>query len=256
MAADPDLPLPIKQRLKRYVPTRLLRLRHEYRSGRHNGAFQNLSTREVFTKIYEEGVWGRSDDPQQRYFSGTGSHNQAIVDTYVQAVGEFLAQLAGKPDVVDLGCGDFSVGSRLRPLCERYTACDIVEPVIEFNRRKFAALQVDFRVLDFTQEALPPGDVVFIRQVLQHLSNDEIRAALPRIVERYRFLVLTEHLPAGDEFVPNEDKPAGFDIRLGFNSGLVLTSPPFNLVALEQRLLCEVPEDHGIIRTILYRLRP
>ncbi|MEZ5740438.1 MAG: class I SAM-dependent methyltransferase [Burkholderiaceae bacterium] len=256
MAADPDLPLPIKQRLKRYVPARLLRLRHEYRSGRHNGPFQNLSTREVFTKIYEDGVWGRSTDPQQRYFSGTGSHDRAIVDTYVAAVGRFLGQLTGKPDVVDLGCGDFSVGSRLRPLCARYTACDIVEPVIEFNRRRFEQLQVDFRTLDFTREALPAGDVVFIRQVLQHLSNDEIMAALPRIAGQYRYLVLTEHLPAGDDFVPNQDKPAGFDIRLGFNSGLVLTRPPFNLVPLEQRVLCQAPEDHGIIRTILYRLRP
>jgi len=39
------------------------------------------------------------------------------------------------------------------------------------------------------------------------------------------------------------------------NSGVVRTSPPFNMEAVEETTLCEVREWGGVIRTILYRFR-
>ncbi len=214
--------------------------------------FGGLSTQQVFTKIYEEGHWGRSQAPGQAFYSGTGSHNTAVVGAYVQQLNSVFSQFARKPDVVDLGCGDFAVGSQLRGACRRYTACDIVEPLIAFNRRRYAALAVDFRVLDLTRDSLPPGDVCLVRQVLQHLSNAEIAAALPRLASTYRFLVISEHLPAQAQFIPNLDKPTGRDSRLPMNSGVVLTSPPFDLKPRSAHVLCEVVEGSGVIRTILY----
>src|SRR5689334_16770122 len=200
--------------------------------------YRNLSTQEVFSKIYETGFWGKSGDPSQPYCSGNGSRDGTILSAYITAVQDFLGNLAKKPHVVDLGCGDFFVGARIRPLCDSYTACDIVPKLIEFNREKFKPLNVDFRVLDLTTDELPRGDVVFIRQVLQHLSNEQIARALPKIASQYKFLVLTEHLPETPRFEPNLDKPAGPDIRTCVDSGVVLTSPPFSLKAKHERLLC------------------
>ena len=216
------------------------------------------STRQVFTKIYDDGVWGKSADTAEKFYSGSGSHDDAIVETYVTAVRGFLSSLSAKPDVVDLGCGDFHIGSRVRPLCANYIACDIVEALIGFNKEKYRDLDVDFRVLDLTTDRLPRGDVVFVRQVLQHLSNDQIQRALPRISANFKYLVVTEHLPGTGEFVPNLDKKVGSGIRLaidsGVDSGVVLTRPPFNLRPLEQTCLCEVEEYGGRIRTDLFRL--
>jgi len=96
-------------------------------------------------------------------------------------------------------------------------------------------LDVDFRVLDITNDALPKADVAIIRQVLQHLSNEQILQALPRILSAYKYVILTEHLPAREGFEPNVDKPAGPDIRLGIDSGIVLRRPPFNIPFLEQK---------------------
>ena len=214
-----------------------------------------MSTQQVFTKIYEEGIWGRSANADQPYYSGSGSHDAGITEIYVRHVSSFLKKFAEKPNVVDLGCGDFSVGSQLRDLCNRYVACDIVPPLIAHNRIRFASLNVDFRVVDLTCDELPEGDVVFIRQVLQHLSNDEISQALPRIVARYRYMVLTEHIPDRPDFLANIDKPAGPDIRLERGSGLVLTQPPFSFVPLDISKLCEVSEFGGLIQTLVYRLR-
>ena len=220
----------------------------------HRQRYRGLTTAEVFTKIYAEGAWGRSPDASQRFFSGSGSDDDAIVGSYVDAMRAYLSGFERKPDVVDLGCGDFRVGARLRPLCGRYVACDIVPPLIAFNRERFASMDVDFRVLDLTRDELPDGDIVCIRQVLQHLSNAQIANALPRLARRYRHLVLTEHLPAADDFVPNIDKPDGPDIRLYVGSGVVLTQPPFDLPVREERTLCLVAEAGGWIRTTLYVL--
>lgn len=213
---------------------------------------QDVSAREVFHRVYAEGHWGRSGDPDQPFFSGRGSHDAAFVEPYVAAVGCFLATAPVKLSALDVGCGDFNVGSRLRPLCAAYTACDVVEALIEHDKVKFRHLDVDFQVLDLVRDQLPRADVIFVRQVLQHLSNAQIARAAAKLAASCRYLVVTEHLPAGDAFEPNLDKPAGADIRLAFRSGVVLTEPPFRLAPASMEVLCEVPAGEGVVRTMLY----
>ncbi|RZL90073.1 MAG: class I SAM-dependent methyltransferase [Variovorax sp.] len=237
--------------IKERLPAPIVNALHTYRRRSTLRAFAGLSTKDVFTKIYEDRVWGGVGDAEQKYFSGSGSRDTAV-ETYVNAVRKFVQSLDRKPDVVDLGCGDFHVGSRVRPLCARYVACDIVDSLITSNVEKYKALDVDFRTLDFTQDELPPGDVVFVRQVLQHLSNAEIARTVHKIPERYRYLVLTEHVPP-EPFAHNLDKSPGPDNRLAIHSGIVLTSAPFNMAVREKTTLCEVQEWGGIIRTIVYR---
>jgi SAM-dependent methyltransferase len=245
----------IKKFVRKVLPRAIVRAIDEYRTNKKLESFAGLSTQEVFTKVYEEGAWGKSRDPSQIYFSGSGSHDTLAVSEYIGAVIELLRSLRSKPDVVDLGCGDFSVGSKLRPFCERYVACDIVEPLIAFNKVRFKSMDVDFRILDLTRDQLPAADIVFVRQVLQHLSNEKIQNALAELKAKYSYMVLTEHLPNKHSFPHNVDKPTGPGIRLDFNSGIVLTSPPFNLLAIEERILCQIPQDDGMLRTTLYKLK-
>jgi hypothetical protein len=108
-------------------------------------------------------------------------------------------------------------------------------------------------VLDLTSDRLPEGDIVFVRQVLQHLSNRKIAREAKKLRSRYKYLVLTEHLPGTQDFVHNLDKRVGPDIRIAMESGVVLTSPPFNLKPRNERKLCQVPEFGGFIVTTLYQ---
>lgn len=48
--------------------------------------FKNLS----FTKIYEDGVWGGEGE---RFYSGSGSHNNEIARKYIISVNNFLNDL-------------------------------------------------------------------------------------------------------------------------------------------------------------------
>ena len=211
-------------------------------------------SKEVFTSIYQNSIWGKSMDLSEKFYSGPGSRDEGLVGAYIDSTTEFLAGFADKPDVVDLGCGDFFVGSKIRCLCNRYVACDVVHDLIVFNRMKYKDLSVDFMELDLTHDDLPLGDVVFIRQVFQHLSNSDIGKVIPKLCSKYKFAVITEHLPMGEMFVPNIDKPTDNDIRIAFQSGVVVTAPPFNLNVLEERVLCNVVGYGGRIKTTLYRL--
>lgn len=241
--------------LRTLVPKFLRRARRDWLLRRRWKSYEKLSTKETFQRIYEDGVWGTSNDPNEKYFSGSGSHSQSIVSAYVAALETFLLTFPRKPDVVDLGCGDFAVGSRIRHLCRNYVACDVVGPLIERNRQRFASLGVDFREVDITKDPLPPADVAFLRQVLQHLSNGQIESIIAKIPVTYRFLVLTEHLPPGENFTPNVDKTPGPHTRIdagGRPSGVVLTAPPFNFRSLSTTMLCEVRDYLGVIRTTLF----
>jgi SAM-dependent methyltransferase len=209
------------------------------------------SAAEIFSTVYRDNLWGRRRG--QKFCSGPGSYDEAVVGPYVKSVREFLAGLPRPPRVVDLGCGDFQVGRQLRDACSDYIACDVVPDLIQHNRKSFARLQVDFRCLNIIDDELPEGEVVFLRQVLQHLSNEQIARVLPKL-RRYRFAVITEHLPGDAAFAPNLDHQFGSGIRVTRNSGVVLTAPPFNFKVASETHLLSVGSGAGVITSISYGL--
>jgi SAM-dependent methyltransferase len=216
--------------------------------------FENKSPKEVFTTIYEEKLWGK--DTSCAFYSGSGSHDQTTVALYVAAIQSFISRLPYKPNALDLGCGDFNVGIKIRKLCNQYVACDVVASLIERNRLVFSELDVDFRCMDMCDEDLPSADIVFVRQVFQHLTNQQILSVVSKL-KNYKFLIITEGLPARKGFIANQDKPIGDGIRYLRNagSGIVLTQPPFSLAHKLEMVLCEVPCGDAVIRTTAYQIQ-
>ncbi|MEN9252146.1 MAG: class I SAM-dependent methyltransferase [Thermostichales cyanobacterium BF3_bins_165] len=216
------------------------------------------STEQVFTEIYEKNKWGGN---KGEFCSGSGSVDEQLVSSYVSVIREKgLAEGFLGLTFVDLGCGDFRVGQRLIPLCSRYIGVDIVEPLINENRDKYGNSNIEFLKLDIIQDQLPDGDVCFVRQVLQHLSNQQIVTILDKI-RKYPWVFITEHYPSDNQAIyPNKDKVHGGDIRLYDNSGVYLTEPPFAIPRQHLEMVLEVPGtplggkvDPGVIRTFLYK---
>ena len=250
--------MPIRNLLKPFIPAVIRDARIGWQHRREERRLARRAAVQVFSQIYESGSWGGSGD---EYFSGPGSRDPRIVSPYVESVRAFADSFENKLDAVDLGCGDFSVGARIRSAFAAYRAYDVVAAVIEQNKREYQDLDTEFGCIDIVTQPLPHGDVLMLRQVLQHLSNAQIAKVVPKLTH-YRFLIVTEHLPGRRDFPPNLDMPMGAGVRLdgekqgsGQASGVVLTAPPFSLPVTSERVLCEIEDPYNpgtVIRTTLY----
>jgi SAM-dependent methyltransferase len=203
----------------------------------------------IFSDIYKNNVWGGKNG---KLFSGGGSHDPDIIGPYIETVRSKIMDLGlNNSAFVDLGCGDFNVGSKIYDLAKQYIGVDVVSDVVEQNTRLFGNDRVEFRQLDIVNDSLPDGDVCFVRQVFQHLSNQQIAATLSKLMN-YKYIFVTEHHP--DPMVlsdKNIDKVSGSGIRLEVNSGVFLDAPPFNVDPNRVQTLLEVNGKPGIIRTFL-----
>lgn len=249
----------IKQALKRIIKSALRLLNIEWRKNKdQNEAFRDMPAEEIFDKIYEDGLWGKNE--QGIATSGQGSHDPGIVDPYIGVVRKITRDYK-LSTAVDLGCGDFAVGSQIYTLFDRYTACDISQTILRRNRERYQAPTLTFQKLNLAIDPIPKADIVFVRQVLQHLSNQEIKSFVDQVHEKKfcRYLLVTEHLPSEDGFTPNIDQSTGPHIRHGKRSGIMLHLAPFHLVCEDQRDVLTVNAGTGgedIIKTILYVINP
>ncbi len=208
-------------------------------------------TKDAMHQIYDLHLWGGKGID---FYSGEGSHNPKIVTPYLEAVSSFLKSHNPPMVVCDLGCGDFNIGKHIVSYSKQYIAIDIVERLIERNNTLFKANNLEFHCLDVSKDSIPLGDCAILRQVLQHLSNQEVKSIVNKL-SNFKYLILTEHLPNGD-FKPNKDIISGQGIRLKQRSGVNVLKAPFNLKIKEQRTLHEtiLEHDKGRILTMLYTI--
>jgi len=205
-------------------------------------------TKAVMSQIYEKHLWGGEN---YDFYSGEGSHHCEFVEPYIEVVKEFLESFDDPIVVCDLGCGDFNVGKDLFSSSKKYIGIDIVPELIERNKKKFTADNLNFFCLNIAEDELPEADCVILRQVLQHLSNKEVKQIADKL-SNYKFVILTEHIPEGD-FVPNKDIITGQGNRIKKNSGVDLTKSPFNLKWIDERELLRIKTEawEGMIITKL-----
>jgi len=213
----------VRALLRRLVPGRFWAWREQRLVARIRARNRGRSTREIFSEIYATAQWGGK---RGEFNSGRGSQ-ASVTGAYCAMIREFI-EAHQISSVVDLGCGDFEVGKRIQCPGVSYVGVDVVPALIEHNRRLFGSATVQFECLDIVDDALPRAELCLVRQVFQHLSNQQIAAVLVKL-DQFTHVIVTEHYPANPEAcVPNLDKPAGADTRLYDGSGVFLNQPPFD----------------------------
>ncbi|MDN3494135.1 class I SAM-dependent methyltransferase [Winogradskyella bathintestinalis] len=212
---------------------------------------QPWPTKDAMQQVYDMHLWGGKEFD---FYSGSGSHDAMIVEPYLNSVITFLKSHNNSLTVCDLGCGDFNIGKQLTPYTKKYIGIDIVENLIQRNKRLFEAKNLEFHCLNIVDDILPEADCVILRQVLQHLSNVEILKIIKKF-SKYKYIILTEHLPTR-KFTPNKDIISGQGIRLKKNSGVDLLEIPFNLEIKEKQVLNEfiLDNEKGRVVTVLYNI--
>jgi SAM-dependent methyltransferase len=236
----------MKSILKTALPPYIYETYHKIKRLYWKKVYKSKTARDVFTNIYESNQWGGQ---KGEYFSGTGSdeYNACL---YSEVVKKFIKDKNIKK-VLDLGCGDFTVGSKLQVEGVEYLGIDIVKKLVEKNRQEYGNTNVQFKCLDIISDELPDSEMCLIRQVLQHLSNGQISSILEK-AKKYKYILITEHYPFIDkDIIPNKDKVHGYDIRLYYNSAVYLDLPPFNLEISDMLLDVTEAAKSGRLKTFL-----
>ena len=192
------------------------------------------SAGDVFAEIYSKNLWGGTAG---ELCSGTGSSGP-VADAYCDMVNHFVKQ-HGINSIVDIGCGDFKIGRKIASGVQSYVGIDVVSDVVEFNSTNYGCDNVQFQCLDAAKDQLPKAELCLVRQVFQHLSNQQILAITEKF-KNYKYIMVTEHYPPmTQDFVANKDKPHGADTRVCYGSAVVLDAPPYNISTVE--LVLSVP---------------
>src|SRR4051812_40562633 len=133
--------------------------------------------REAFERIYAKEAWGKGKG------SGTGS-SPVYCAAYLRYLGELLLT---KRSVLDIGCGDWQLYKGFTwPARVHYVGVDIVETNVQRNTLVHSARNIEFVHTDVTVskhthalfEQYGPFDLVLVKDVLQHWSDNEITSWL------------------------------------------------------------------------------
>lgn len=151
---------------------------------------------EIFDKIYKHHLWGGDSK------SGPGSGMPRT-----EAIRKWIPTLYDKygiKSMLDIPCGDLYWLPSME-LPEKYIGADVVPAIIEDNKRLHPNL--DLRVLDLVSGTLPKVDLILARDVLGHLTVDEVNKALENIRQSGASYLLTTNFPYRTADI--EDTPTG-----------------------------------------------
>ena len=133
-----------------------------------------MSVKEKFTEIYENNLWC---SPESVSGNGSEMQNTKVIRKELPV----LIQKFNIESILDIPCGDYNWIKNVDLGKVSYIGADIVEPLVKRNKELYN--NIDFRLLDLTKDILPKVDLIFVRDCLGHLSNDNVLLAIKNCKE-------------------------------------------------------------------------
>ena len=124
--------------------------------------------------------------------------------------------------VVDVGCGDWSFSQYIDWKNISYIGYDVVKSVIERNIKKYSDPSCLFVHANALTVDLPSADLLICKDVLQHISNENVLNFLKQI-GKFKYCLITNDTDFDTETSLNSDTEAG-----GYRT-LDLTKEPFGV---------------------------
>lgn len=152
--------------------------------------------------------------PHYRLKSGPGSKPE-FTEPYRKFLEDFISQREIE-SVLDLGCGDLEIMSRVNLHGATYLGIDVIAARVAANASKHPELPCVWH--DLTTYQLPPADLIICKDVIQHWTNDEVLTFIERLeAAPFRYALITNC----------NYGPANHDIKTGGWRPIDLTAPPF-----------------------------
>ncbi|MDR3522033.1 MAG: glycosyltransferase [Acidocella sp.] len=180
-------------------------------SGKQSFRDDGLDHKNIFNKIYEKNIWDCG--------SGPGSKFENSIK-YIEFLQAFIKTNHIK-SVVDIGCGDWQFSQHINWQGVYYTGIDVSNVVLE-NTKRFSKQGIEFLERNVLFDELPSADMVIIKDVLQHWSNEDILNFLPKL-KKYPRVLITNGAPG------RAQNPINRNIRTGDFRPIDLSAPPFCL---------------------------
>lgn len=139
---------------------------------------------QAFSEIYKRKLWGTD------YPSGNGSSLKEG-QPYIDTVNRLIKEL-GIKSVVDVGCGDGLIGSKIK--CEGYIGVDCYKDLIDKNNKKYPEntyLHIDILT---EYDTIPVGDCLLCKDVLHHWPTDSIKRFLDFLIrsKKWKYAILCQ----------------------------------------------------------------
>lgn len=208
----------MKKLIKRFTPQIFINF---YRKAR---------IQKTFTNIYQNNEWLGDES-----VSGPGSSIERTVVIREKLPGIFKQY--NIKTLLDIPCGDFNWFKSLELGDIQYTGADIVAPLILENTKGYQKENIHFKVLNIIKDRLPAVDMIFCRDCLVHLSNQDTAKALNNIIRSGSKWLLTT------SFIDRTNNEA---IITGSWRPLNLRASPFNLPPALEIMMEECKAEGGI----------
>lgn len=159
---------------------------------------------EYFSKIYAGGGWGPIE-------SGGGSSPESTLE-YREFLSNFIEENKIKT-VYDFGCGDWSFSKLIDWSNVKYTGIEIVESVVN-NLKQYEDVNIRFVFLSDVERFYKcKGDLLIIKDVLQHWTNEEITTFLDNIEDQFKFILIMNSSTQSEDWqeTPIRNRPLSYN---------------------------------------------
>lgn len=135
----------------------------------------------TFQSIYETNSWG--------FGSGPGSLPR-VTNSYRSFVENFIREKRIST-VVDFGCGDWQFSRFIDWSGTEYLGLDINAGVIKRNQSKYTKKGIRFELVPNQFTSVPSGELLLVKDVLQHFSTALVKKFMTDVVPRFPFALIT-----------------------------------------------------------------
>ena len=181
---------------------------------------KNYSDKQVFTNIYKKNLWNGGSGP------GSKVENAKPFLDYLQ---DFI-NTQEISTIVDIGCGDWELMKTIHiPDRIKYLGLDIVDHIIAENQKKYAKNNIKFTAInDVTDLSSYKGDLLIIKDVLQHWEKDKIIYAMNNIIPNFKYAIIVNCIKLSELYCNKS-----LNARVGDTRIIDLQKEPFSVSNLK-----------------------
>jgi len=204
----------------------------------HHALHHQQTDKEIFTKIYTVKRWEELSGPEVPK-DEKGHH------PFVDYLQDFIDE-HDISTIVDIGCGYGELLKDLNlPESTTYLGLDIVDSVITYNRLHYKKENMSYDSVDNVEDLSKyKGDLLILKDVIQHWNNKEILYAKDHILPNFKYAIIVNNI-----HVPGL-RQVNSEIKTGQSRPLNLEISPFYMKLKTVKDYKAMP--HGIKRIYLY----